>query len=277
MHLAIIVVLYRKHYSESKSIETLTHELALLDPDINQYTIYIWNNSPEYSPRMQHKKVEWFEGENTPLPKIYNKLADIAFSTDCTAIMISDDDSDYSGFEFNKHLAIISRLSKNKKDALPIGCFIPKIYSNGKLVSPGRRYLFKGSLLKSSPQNGRTHSRNLLAINSSTIITKACYENMKPIYNEHLNFYGTDTDFFVRYERSYKYIYILDASINHSLSENSNETIERALFRWKDHIHAMRITFRSRKLIYNLTLQIYCHALKAKLAIKYKDLRFFKI
>lgn len=272
--IAFLVVLYGRDYSESVAITTI---LAAFDGmRVKGYSpkLYVWNNSPKLSRILSRGDVVWLDGQNCSLSVVYNTVTKVAFEGGAEFLMLSDDDTDYTSFDFISSLCRISDVSSKKDEAL--GCFIPRIFSNDRLVSPGKRFLFKGSLLDDI-RTGTVPSKNLLAINSGTFITRACYEKMSPLYDERLNFYGTDTGFFIRYQKFYRYIYVLDSTIAHSLSSDTNESPERALFRWRDNIGAMSVIFENEALSFRLLMRVYYSVVKFKLFIKFKDWRFLKI
>lgn len=68
------------------------------------------------------------------------------------------------------------------------------------------------------------------------IITNICKNKLNICFDERLNFYGTDTDFFIRYEKYFDSIYVLPFKLIHDLSEN-NDNLERANFRKKDSLY----------------------------------------
>lgn len=268
--LAVVVVLYKRDYADSVAIKTILDSLDELAGMGYCLTVFVWNNSPGFSRVLAHPSVVWNEGANSTLPCIYNHIADLAFGAGASALMISDDDTDYSRYDFKGNFEIIDKLMGGSAS---VGCFIPRIRSAGKLVSPGGRFLFKGRLFESVTP-GLVSSKNLLAINSGVIVTRGCYEAMGTLYDERLNFYGTDTDFFVRYQNFYPHVYIFDSLIEHSLSEHAVESIERALFRWRDHIFATKITYSNRPLFFRVMLYSYLYYLRFKLVLRYRSLRF---
>lgn len=270
-YISFLVVLYGRDYSESVAIKTILAAFDGMRARGYSPKLYVWNNSPKLSKVLSRGDVVWLDGQNCSLSVVYNTVAKVAFEDGAEFLMLSDDDTDYASFDFISSLCRISDVSSKKDEAL--GCFIPRIFSNDRLVSPGKRFLFKGSLLDDI-QTGTVPSKNLLAINSGTFITRACYEKMSPLYDERLNFYGTDTDFFVRYERCFEEIFVLDSPLKHSLSSDTDESLGRALFRWRDHIYATNITFSDRSFGFRLGLAFYCLYLKFKLAIRYRSLRF---
>lgn len=272
--LSVIVVLYKKHYENSVALSTLIEAIDDIRTAGFVPTIYVWNNSPGFTPAINHDSVVWVDGENISLPLIYNRIAELSFSEGNALLMISDDDTDYRQYDFKRNLGIVKNFIQDNKQQVEVGCFIPQILANSLLVSPGGRHCFKGYLLKNIT-SGLVSSRNLVGINSGLIITKECYKKMQPFYDERLHFYGTDTDFFVRYEKKFPYIYVFDSVINHSLSEHTSETLERAFFRWSDHLYALRITFSSSNFLCRTLLEVYIGYLKVKLNLKYRTLKFF--
>ena len=276
MKLEILVVLYKKQFDESVAIKSIRKNINSIKNKDYEIVLHIWNNSPKYTKKYDDKDIIWHEGENTTLPIIYNTISDNVFANDKMALlMISDDDTDYSEYDFFNTMLTIEKII-NSDNHESCGVFIPKIYSCGILVSPGSRMLFKGKRLK-DVDSGMKSSKNILAINSGMIITYECYNRLKPLFNPELRFYGTDTDFFVRYGKVFKYIYVFEKKIEHELSENTIETDDRAFFRWQDHIYATRITFSYYRYPINMLLKIYIFHLKVKNAIKYRSIKYMSI
>lgn len=275
MIVSIVVVLYRKTVEQSISICSILGLLDGMKAAGFLPRVYIWNNSPGWVPPLVHEDVTWFEGDNVSLPLIYNKIADLAFSSGSSALLISDDDTDYAKFDFENCFRVVDEVLRDGQEN-QVGTFLPQIISGGRLVSPGGRRLFKGYLFDQI-KSGLIDSCNILAINSGMIVTRTCYERMRPLYDERLNFYGTDTGFFVRYQRYFKKIYVLDSVVDHSLSSDTRESPDRALFRWKDNINAMDVIFESESFVFKFSMRMYYALVKFKLFIKFRDWRFLKI
>lgn len=274
--ISIVVVLYKKHYANSISLSSLLNSLESIESAGFNAKICVWNNSPDFSPALAHPSVEWYSGENNFLPYIYNKLARREFGEGADFLMLSDDDTDYSTYNFKENLNVLAKYAMRGTGYPSAGCFIPKIYSGGRLVSPGKRFLFKGSLLKRCTP-GFIKSRNVLGINSGILVTRNCYERMDPFYDERLRFYGTDTDFFIRYQDYYDYIGVLDADLAHSLSEHGQEDSDHALFRWGDNFESINIMFQDRSWLFKVVMRLYYFAVKIKLSIKFRDARFMRL
>lgn len=276
MKLAIVIVLYKKHFQDSPAFCSIISAFGEVRRAGFEPKIYLWNNSPGYSSRFEGDSVVWLEGNNSSLSKIYNHVASISFSEGGDLLLISDDDTDYRNYDFRKNLGLAKEFLSDAERRKSVGCFIPKIISGGRLVSPGGRHLFKG-YLHEQVASGLKDARNLLAINSAMLITRDCHERMQPLYDERLNFYGTDTAFFVRYEEFYSSVYVFESQIDHSLSEDSDESPDRALFRWRDNIQAMSVVFERSSFLFRLSMRVYYFMLKVKLAVRFRDLRFLEI
>ena len=91
---SIIIVLYKKHYENSLALTTILERLEEIRTAGFVPKIYVWNNSPGYTPAINHDSVVWMDGENISLPLIYNRIAEISFSEGDDLLMISDDDTD---------------------------------------------------------------------------------------------------------------------------------------------------------------------------------------
>lgn len=271
----ILVVLYRRAWNESSSVLSIIDKFSS-DESLIHAKLVIWNNSPGFSPRLNHPSVIWKEAENSALSFVYNSFSSLAFESDADAIMISDDDTNYSTYEFSENLKIVREHVTGVKEIPGAECFLPRIRSGGIVISPGRRFLFKGYLVPLM-QPGVVPAKNLLAINSGTIITKKCYMKMRPLYDARLKFYGTDTGFFVRYEDFFSKVFLFDSLIEHSLSEHSQESVERALFRFGDNLYAMKVIFASKSGFFKISMMLYHFILKFKMFIKFRDVRFIKL
>ncbi len=124
--------------------------------------------------------------------------------------------------------------------------------------------------------SGRRMSRNILAINSGLAFTKACYQKISPFYDERLKFYTTDTDFFVRYEKSYEYLYVLDSELDHDLSEYTSYDIESSLYRFQEMIRGLRIVFSEENIFFCIALEVYLLVSAVRKTISNRRIGFIK-
>ncbi|MBE0404480.1 glycosyltransferase family 2 protein [Halomonas citrativorans] len=276
MKISVVIVLYKKEASESRSLSSIMSAMPLIAEAGFELTIFVWNNSPDFCEEFKHPNIIWLEENNAHLPFVYNSVAEKAFTSGSDLLMISDDDSDYSQFDFLELATVAREIVLEKQCKEKAGCIIPQVFSKRALVSPGRRLLFKGNLIR-SVSSGFLKTKNTVGINSGIVVTRECYNRLSPLYNEQLFFYGTDTDFFYRYEKEFSYLYVLNSRIQHSLSENTNESIERALFRWSDHFYATRTTFKRSHFFVKILLHLYICYMRVKLSMKYKSKKFLKV
>ena len=137
-----LVVLYKQKISESKTC------ISLKENNIQNFCenkIIVWDNSPE---AINSQKIanEFFNSEtiefkHTPenlcLSKIYNAVIDN--NQDFDFIQILDQDSKIIRENYNSYLNQVFNVNSN------INIFLPKIYSNQKLYSPGK-FFIKGWL-----------------------------------------------------------------------------------------------------------------------------------
>lgn len=247
----ILIVLYKKKLEDSLAYNSLIKK-QLFNKIIN---IVIWNNSPEI---LISNDLDYFEGENEKLSKIYNLMIDKYICNDNEYLMISDYDTDYSMYDFN----LLSSVLINNN----AGIFIPKLYVNKQLVSPAKRFSFKGYYLNYT-REGFISSKNIIGMNSGIIITNICKSKLNVCFDERLNFYGTDTDFFIRYERYFDKLYILPFEALHDLSEN-NSDLSRDNFRKKDSLYALKIIFENLPFIHKILFNIYISYLYFKFKLR---------
>ncbi|MBY8927815.1 hypothetical protein J1G34_02050 [Pseudomonas sp. Wu6] len=272
--LSILVVLYKRHYKDSIAITTLLACVEQFSEKGIEVDFFVWNNTPEYSPVLAKKKLTWLEGDNEGLSHIYNRVATQAFGTGATHFLISDDDTDYSAPNYVGSIAqAIECEAKSQPDAF--GVILPKIYSGEKLVSPGERFWFFGRL-SPTVDSGINTSLNKLAINSGVIFTKACYEQMAPLFDERLKFYATDTAFFVRYESYYSHFYVLDTALQHDLSEDTSDSPDRALFRFQEMIRGFRVIFERKGFFFRSIMENYLMFSALKKSVSYKNSGFLR-
>lgn len=266
----MLVVLYQKPAEKSIALQSLLKQQQLLkDVGVN-LAIHVWNNSPGVTKPCAG--VSWYESENLGLSAVYNRIAEVVFSDGAQLLMISDDDTDYTSMSLADCVKQVDD-AFTRAEAQQCGVFLPRLVSHGQLVSPGRRWHFIGRLLPSVPA-GFTQSRNLLAINSGVMFTRRCWERMQPFYDERLRFYSTDTDFFIRYEKIFSKVYVLDVNIDHDLSEHSADTVARALFRFSEMVSGLRITFLKHHLGIRALLELYLGYAAVRKAYSYRTWKF---
>jgi hypothetical protein len=270
--LAILIVLYKRHYKDSAAITTLLDNVTTFNAKGIDVEFFVWNNTPQCSPCLTRQGLTWLEGHNDGLAFIYNRVADRAFATGATHFMISDDDTDYSAADYVDAIASAFEYEATSSPD-SFGVMVPKIVSGETLVSPGERFWFFGRL-SSTVNSALNTSRNKLAINSGVIFKKTCYEKMRPLFDERLKFYATDTAFFVRYESYYSSFYVLDTVLQHDLSEHTSDSAERAIFRFQEMISGFRVIFEKKGALFRTIMEGYLLVASLRKSISYKDVGF---
>lgn len=270
--LAILIVLYKRHYKDSAAITTLLDNVTTFNAKGIDVEFFVWNNTPQCSPCLTRQGLTWLEGHNDGLAFIYNRVADRAFATGATHFMISDDDTDYSAADYVDAIASAFEYEATSSPD-SFGVMVPKIVSGETLVSPGERFWFFGRL-SSTVNSALNTSRNKLAINSGVIFKKTCYEKMRPLFDERLKFYATDTAFFVRYESYYSSFYVLDTVLQHDLSEHTSDSAERAIFRFQEMISGFRVIFEKKGVLFRTIMEGYLLVASLRKSISYKDVGF---
>lgn len=254
MNLYILIVLYKKNINQSNAYQTLKELKSSYNSNNFKINFIFWNNSPEIE--FEKDDFTYHEAQNATLPIIYNSMAKKYLKSENDFLMISDDDTDYSNYEFG---LLFDILITNKNQT---GIFIPQLYANKKLVSPATRILFKGKYLN-QVQSGFINSEKILGMNSGIIISYKCYGTMPFLFDERLNFYATDTDFFIRYEKYFKTLFVLPFKIIHSLSSYDKKD-KLSDFRLEDSIYGLKIINENKPFIERVLLSLYIIYLKAK-------------
>lgn len=210
-----LVVLYKQKYSDSQTVCSFA-DFHFGENKSNFFVV--WDNSPESGTSdsdlkqfLQTENVEYVHSpENTPLSKVYNYCLD-AYS-DFDFLLIFDQDSRIIRTDFDSYLD--RTVSENPN----IHIFLPHIYSNGKLYSPGKFWVFKGWHYKTLSV-GIHQDKLYTAIMSGTCVRVNFLMQNNIRFNENLSLYGIDTCFFSDVRKIDSKFYVLDEKLEHDLSE----------------------------------------------------------
>lgn len=233
-----LVVLYKQKISESKTC------ISLKENNIQNFCenkIIVWDNSPE---AINSQKIanEFFNSEtiefkhtpeNLSLSKIYNAVIDN--NQDFDFIQILDQDSKIIRENYNSYLNQVFNENSN------INIFLPKIYSNQKLYSPGK-FFIKGWHFKEI-NFGLNKYRFYTAITSGLCIRLHFLRKTKIRFNEDLSLYCIDTDFIYKVRKFDSRFYVLNLNFIHDLSESSL-TEEEKKQRRKVQIEGLKILYK---------------------------------
>lgn len=211
-----LTVLYKTKYPESQTLRSF----ADLNFGENKNNFFVvWDNSPEkmatfqeLNDFLQTENVEYIHTpENTVLSKVYN--AYLEKYSDFDFFIIFDQDSKIIRKDFDSYL------EKTILENPDVNIFLPQIYSNGKLYSPGRFWIFKGFHYKKLPV-GVYKDKLYTAIMSGTCVRISFLKANKIFFNEELSLYGIDTCFFSDVRKIDSRFYVLEEKLGHDLSEN---------------------------------------------------------
>jgi len=226
------------------------------EKDINNLKLILKNTQIEYI----------HTPENLPLSKIYNHLR--TYNNKFDYIILFDQDSHFDSQLFHSHK---KACQINKQYNL----YLPLIIYKKNIISPAFLFYFKGFYFKKK-KIGPTNSLFKTAINSGMIINFDYFTKDFKGYNEKLNFYGTDDNFMLQYQKYNKKFYILDYEINHELTYSfMNNNPKQILERYKDANNALIINYEHNFIILFI-LKIFLFIRGLFLSIKYKNMGFLK-
>lgn len=220
-----IVVLYKTKLSASNTIKSLKANNIHLFAD---NVISIWDNSPEKINKTEDSEIFFGTNnvefnhtpENLSLAKIYNKI--INSHSDFDIVQIFDQDSEIIKENYNSYL------EKTVVENEDINIFLPKIFSNGKLYSPGKFWIFKGWHYKKI-NNGLNNDSFYTAITSGVVIRISALKKFNIQFNEELSLYGIDTCFFTDFRKKDNRFFLMNFEFKHDLSESHLQKDEKAI------------------------------------------------
>jgi len=227
----LLVVLYKTKVENSTTIQSYLLNCAQYYDKIK---LIIWDNSPDASNIEDFKSIAnlnyryYHTPENLSLSVIYNRVADLY--PDSEFIYYFDQDSEITDQYFKQQLIA----AQNHPD---INLFVPIIEHHNKIFSPAKRQLHRGIYYKTRP-NGIVDSDHFIAIMSGMCVKTQIVANKIVRFDENLTLYGIDTKFSIDFSKKYTQLYVLDYTLNHSLSvfdDNDKDSLKR---RYKNHIRA---------------------------------------
>jgi hypothetical protein len=235
MKILLLIVLYNIRPSQSDTILSLRNLSGIFGA---MPEIFVWINSPVWTKSDQEDLADLLAAynvttrhapENASLSHIYNSIFEDYPAMD--RIIIFDQDTLPTVEYFNEVLS----LARGSDELI-----IPQVFSDGRLVSPGRRFLSKG-YLQHSVSAGVRPSRNVLAINSGMAICPRATRSIR--WDERLRFYGTDSYFMVQYENIRTTLFVTQAKLEHNLAMHQNPTREWRLNFASEMVRCNRIIY----------------------------------
>lgn len=241
----------------------------------NDIDLFIWDNLSkednyaEVCKDFGDKRVIYFGCvENKGLAHIYNYVIE-NYANNYDYLLLLDDDSKIDKRFFE---SAIKSIKQNQE----IELFVPRVYDKNQMISPAKLFIIKGKYIKKK-MNGIFSVGHHSMINSGMIISCNFLKRTKFCYDERMNFYWTDNFFIKKYSKQKDALfYVLDYDMQHSLSKNKNESVEKKLFRFADFKLGLIITYIDDPWYVFFICKIYLLLLSFKYAIKYRDIKFLK-
>ena len=264
-----LVVLYRRKPSESETL------LGLLDMPADAFAdrIVIWDNSPASHQAEAEALLagcpapfDYFHTpENRSLSSIYNQTAD-TYCTQGDFLLILDQDSrlpcDY--------IAIFRSV---RLGAPAVRLFAPQVYANGRRVSPAR-FRFGWGRPGLTMIDGLLPARGHVGINSGLFLEPSLFHGPRSVrFDEQLRFYGTDTDFFMRFGDVDKVFSVLPVRLEHDLSFDVAPLRQRAE-KFREILTATRFAYRNRSWLERSCVCCVIFLVQIRYAIRHRSLSF---
>lgn len=212
--------------STIKSIVSMNRQL------LDHLKLVIWDNSPIDFYQIQSNVIDYDyyrTPENCSLSVIYNRVLD--HYNQARSLFIFDQDSKLT----QDYFALMKDALKKNLD---IGLFVPYVLYGHLIVSPGDYFIYKGRYWKKL-HLGRVSSKNKLCIASGMMINIALIKSYNIRFDEHLKFYGIDSQFVLDYSYKNPYFFIINYSLEHNLSLYEKENFQTKLWRSKSQMEAI--------------------------------------
>ncbi|EFE23634.1 hypothetical protein EDWATA_01323 [Edwardsiella tarda ATCC 23685] len=278
MKIVILIVLYKQKIIDSRSYQSLQKILNEESLLWSNYELVFWDNSPAEVNQKYIEKIKknmqihglLMKYINTPqniaLSEIYNTTLDIYEKT-ANYLCIFDQDSIFG----SDYLHAFNKAIKScEYDIL-----LPLVKFKEKFVSPTKIYYLKGFYFD-SPPNGAISIRNLSAINSGMIISLKFTLKHHYRYNNKIRNYCTDDNIMMFMRKNNAKVFILDYIMEHDLSFCTlNDNSDSLRYRYIEMLKAKKILY-SRNIFERMLVGIYFTIHKIYMAIKYKEIKYFK-
>ena len=251
-----LIVLYKSKIRDSQICKSIVKNKL---QTFSENHFLIWDNSPDKINTasdcgifFKTKNIDFHHtAQNISLAKIYNYAFDEY--SDFDAIQIFDQDSEIKKDCYDDYLNEIFFKNQN----IPV--FLPKIFVNGRLYSPGKLKICRGHHFSDLPFGVNKH-RFYTAIMSGTVVRPTFLKEHGIRFNEDLTLYCIDTDFFNKCRKVDPHFFVMDIDFNHELSEASL-SVEEKKERRKLQVAGLKVMYKGHGFLL-LSVYIYEAALK---------------
>lgn len=274
----ILVVLYNEIITKTHSFISLVKAFENSAHRAEGYEVLFWDNS-DASINEEHvtaaisiltslglaaKYIN--TPENLALSKLYNQVIEL-YHNDKDYLFVLDQDSEFDNGYFSAFESIINQ---NAPDVL-----LPVVKFKEQIVSPTKILYLKGFYYDSAP-TGFINSSTISAINSGMIIALSYIRKYGYRYNERLRNYCTDDDIMQFVRKTKGSVYVMDYSFEHDLSLCTlNANSDSLRVRYNEMVRSKKI-LHSRNIFESAFVNAYFFAHRAYMALKYKDIKYFK-
>lgn len=231
MNNILLVVLYRQTVDTSETIKSFCKSCSKYHEKIS---LVIWDNSPNNEnnfDNLNNLRIEYkynHTPENIALSSIYNTVISNANTNQIIHIFDQDTIID------NTYFDLIYEAVNTKPS---ISLFVPYVLYYGKLMSPGVYKYYKGGY-SNKLKLGQVSSLNTICIASGMTVRASVYKNIQ--FDENLSFYGIDTKFALDYSKYYEYLFVINYSLSHNLSQFEIEPYEVKHKRFRSFVKSSR-------------------------------------
>jgi len=205
----ISIVLYKEKLSDSPSFITLNEGI----PKNSKISLLVYDNSPEpqkIDPITEKWNIIYIHNSNNEgISKAYNESANIAERLNKKWLLFADQDTH---FPISFLHTLISAIKKNTT----IQIFSPILRSGKIVISPCWVYWEKAFPMR-CPLTGVQKLKNRSIINSGLCISLQAFK-IAGGYKNDIRLDFSDHYFFRSLKKHYKYLYIIEGDVEHSLS-----------------------------------------------------------
>jgi len=274
----ILVVLYNEIITKTHSFISLEKAFENSAHSAEGYEVLFWDNSSaSINEAHVDEAISKLTGlgltakyintpENLALSKLYNRVIEL-YQNEKDYLFVLDQDSEFDSGYFSTFESITNQQTPDV--ILPVVKFKEQIVSATKIL-----YL-KGFYYDSAPK-GFISSSTVSAINSGMIIALSYIVKHGYRYNEQLRNYCTDDDIMQFVRKTKGSVFVMDYSFEHDLSLctlNANSDSLRT--RYNEMVRSRKI-LHSRNIFESAIVNVYFFAHRAYMAMKYKDIKYFK-
>lgn len=274
----ILVVLYNEIITKTHSFISLVKAFENSAQSAEGYEVLFWDNSKAcINEEHVTGAISTLTGlglaakyintpENLALSRLYNQVIEL-YQNEKDYLFVLDQDSEFDSGYFSAFKSIINQHAPD--------VVLPVVKFKEQIVSPTKVLYLKGFYYDCAP-TGFINSSTVSAINSGMIIALSYIKKHGYRYNEQLRNYCTDDDVMQFVRKTKGSVYVMDYSFEHDLSLCTlNANSDSLRVRYNEMVRSKKI-LHSRNIFESVFVNAYFFAHRAYMALKYKDIKYFK-